>query len=148
MPEPGKRRWGTEHFPVRLEAIIRKCGGAASLARAAGLSDRVVGKWKSGESEPNVSRLVALARAAGVSVEWLATGRGSVDDQVLDDPGLYDEGLDAELVAQAAGELHVLAKEEGIELSAQEVRICVKAAARIMAREQGTPIRDVIRDLL
>lgn len=148
MPEPSKRRGSVDNFAARLGYLVRKRGGAASLARAADVSDRVVGKWKAGESEPTVSRLVALARAAGVSVEWLATGRGAVDDQIYEDPALYCEEIDPELVAQAAGDLHELVREHGIEMSAQEVRMCVKAAASLKARERGKPMREVIRGLL
>ena len=36
---------------------------------------RVIEKYKYGESEPSLKRLIALANAGGKSVEWLATGK-------------------------------------------------------------------------
>ena len=47
----------------------------ADLARAIGVSDNAIYKWLSGRGQPSVANLVALANAAKVSVEWLATGR-------------------------------------------------------------------------
>jgi phage repressor protein C with HTH and peptisase S24 domain len=62
-------------FRTRLHSIMQQFGSVAELARAAGLSDNAIYKWVSGRGEPSVRSLVALARTAGVSVEWLATGR-------------------------------------------------------------------------
>jgi phage repressor protein C with HTH and peptisase S24 domain len=45
-----------------------------TLATAVGVSDNAIYKWLSGRGQPSVANLVALARAARVSVEWLATG--------------------------------------------------------------------------
>lgn len=62
-------------FRTRLSQILQKFGSVASLARALGVSDNAIYKWMAGGGEPSVANLVALARAGGVSVEWLATGR-------------------------------------------------------------------------
>ena len=64
-----------ESFPERLRDAMngRK---KRSFARAAGVSETVLRKYLSGESTPNLERLLAIARAAGVSVAWLATGEG------------------------------------------------------------------------
>jgi transcriptional regulator with XRE-family HTH domain len=43
----------------------------------ANISESHLYRYISGASEPTASRLVALADAAGVSVDWLATGRGT-----------------------------------------------------------------------
>jgi phage repressor protein C with HTH and peptisase S24 domain len=45
-----------------------------TLATAVGVSDNAIYKWLSGRGQPSVANLVAVARAARVSVEWLATG--------------------------------------------------------------------------
>lgn len=65
-----------QSFRKRMEFIIHKAGGPDALARKSQLSRRVVDKYKAEDSEPSMSRLVALAEAAGVSVHWLATGQG------------------------------------------------------------------------
>ncbi|MBU2967091.1 S24 family peptidase [Amphritea sp. 2_MG-2023] len=61
-----------DSFPDRMNVLCDKAGGGAALARMAGVSESVVRKWRQGESEPNLSKLLALADAAGVSVAWLA----------------------------------------------------------------------------
>ncbi len=61
-------------FAQRLHALATHRGGQATLSAASGIPKTTLAKYVSGESEPNVSRLIALARAGGVSVEWLACG--------------------------------------------------------------------------
>jgi phage repressor protein C with HTH and peptisase S24 domain len=57
--------------------IMQQFGSVADLARAVGVSDNAIYKWVSGRGQPGMISLVNLAKAAGVSVEWLATGRGT-----------------------------------------------------------------------
>jgi len=63
-------------FQHRIAAVIRLAGGVSALAAASGLSARAIAKYRNGESDPSRERLVALARAGGVTVDWLATGDG------------------------------------------------------------------------
>jgi phage repressor protein C with HTH and peptisase S24 domain len=65
-----------EEFGTRLRLIMQQFGSVADLARAVGVSDNAIYKWVTGRGKPGMSSLVNLARAAGVSVEWLATGKG------------------------------------------------------------------------
>ncbi len=67
-----------EDFTTRLELIMRQFGSVAELARAIGVSDNAIYKWLAGRGQPSLPSVVAIARAAGVSVEWLATGRESI----------------------------------------------------------------------
>jgi len=62
-------------FRSRLSQILEASGSVAELARKVGISDNAIYKWLQGRGQPSVANLVALARAAKVSVEWLATGR-------------------------------------------------------------------------
>lgn len=64
-------------FADRVARICEMVGGSAELARRAGLSRRVVDKYVAGGSDPSRQRLIRLAQAAGVSLQWLATGEGS-----------------------------------------------------------------------
>lgn len=66
-------------FVARLRETIGGFGSANSLATAAGVSEGALRKWVQGTSEPTRDRLVAVARAAGVNVAWLATGNGPKD---------------------------------------------------------------------
>lgn len=62
-------------FPQRVEALVGE-RSVRAFARDCGVTDSAVRKYIAGESEPSRERLVKMADAAGVSVEWLATGRG------------------------------------------------------------------------
>jgi len=64
-------------FAARIERLCEMVGGASALAQKSGLSRRVIDKYVAGGSDPSRQRLVSLADAAGVSVQWLATGQGS-----------------------------------------------------------------------
>jgi phage repressor protein C with HTH and peptisase S24 domain len=54
---------------------MRQFGSVAGLARAIGVSDNAIYKWLAGRGQPSLASVVAIAQAAGVSVEWLGTGR-------------------------------------------------------------------------
>ncbi len=73
--EPSGDR-GEEGFAERLRRVIRAYGSANSLAKAAGVSEGALRKWVGGNSEPSRDRIVAIAKAAGVNVGWLAAGQG------------------------------------------------------------------------
>jgi len=64
-------------FRSRLAQVLAKFGSVAALARAIGVSNNAIYKWLQGDGQPNLSNLVGLSRAARVSIEWLATGRGA-----------------------------------------------------------------------
>lgn len=51
-------------------------GGTSALARAAEVSESVVRKWRNGTSDPAREKLIALASATNVRLEWLALGEG------------------------------------------------------------------------
>jgi phage repressor protein C with HTH and peptisase S24 domain len=67
-----------EDLDARLELLMRQFGSVAELARAIGVSDNAIYKWLAGRGQPSLASVVAIARVAGVSVEWLATGREAV----------------------------------------------------------------------
>ncbi|PMR77058.1 transcriptional regulator [Billgrantia endophytica] len=62
-----------------MRIAIKQAGGATIMAEKAGVSTSVLRKWRAGQSEPTLSSLVRMARAANLSVEWLATGEGRPD---------------------------------------------------------------------
>lgn len=68
-----------ESFPKRLANII---GGRSvrSFALESGVSQTVIRKYLSGESEPTRPALVSMARAGGASVGWLVAGEESVQE--------------------------------------------------------------------
>jgi hypothetical protein len=68
---------GDEHrgLVARLEAITTDLGGRAALAKRAGIAPSSLQNYFD-HSEPTRPVLIALARAAHVSITWLVTGRG------------------------------------------------------------------------
>lgn len=67
---------GKAAFVHRLQVILAHWPSADRLARSMGVSPSAFRKWLKGEAEPSRERLIALARAAGVGVAWLAEGEG------------------------------------------------------------------------
>lgn len=66
----------TDSFAGRVQMLVDMCGGIMELARRSALSHQVIRKYMRGISDPSRERLVALARAASVELDWLATGQG------------------------------------------------------------------------
>lgn len=63
-------------FVERLQTILTHWPSADRLARSMSVSPSAFRKWLKGEAEPSRERLVALARATGVGIAWLAEGEG------------------------------------------------------------------------
>lgn len=83
-------------FAVRLNEMLNG-ESLRSFARRTNLSETAIRKYSTGESTPNLERLVAIAQAGGVSVQWLATGerlehketepQGKMEDEFVLIPG-------------------------------------------------------------
>ena len=52
--------------------------GKAELGRAAGISGQAIAEWEADKSTPRTGNLIAAARFLGVSLDWLAHGRGEM----------------------------------------------------------------------
>jgi transcriptional regulator with XRE-family HTH domain len=85
-------------FSDRIQMIIKLVGSAEKLANNSGMSARVIGQYLAGKTDPTRKKLIALATAASVNIEWLATGNGPIkkEDQ---------ERFDLELIALIIGAL-------------------------------------------
>jgi phage repressor protein C with HTH and peptisase S24 domain len=59
---------------TRIAEVVQVLGGDLAAAKICGVSESTVRNWRSGIFEPRRSELVEMARAANVTVEWLATG--------------------------------------------------------------------------
>jgi transcriptional regulator with XRE-family HTH domain len=66
-----------QSFGERVDLCCKRAGSAAALARLVGLSHTAIAKYQNNEAEPAVSIVVKMADAVGVSLVWLATGKGS-----------------------------------------------------------------------
>jgi phage repressor protein C with HTH and peptisase S24 domain len=72
---------GNPSLQSRLDQVLKEFASVADLARVIGVSDNAIYKWLSGRGQPSVANLVALAKAAKVSVEWLATGNEAAGEK-------------------------------------------------------------------
>lgn len=90
-------------FPRRLKECIGE-RSVHSFATACGLSDSLIRKYLAG-SLPGLDKVVIIAREAGVSVEWLATGR-NLDDSATRPPlnGVLSTEYIEEVVAKTRRE--------------------------------------------
>jgi phage repressor protein C with HTH and peptisase S24 domain len=69
-------------FVGRLRMLVNRAGSVLALARDAKVSDSSIHLWLDG-SEPSREKLVRLAQASNVTVEWLAAGRGPMNADLL-----------------------------------------------------------------
>lgn len=112
-PENSESEGAEDQFPARLQMCVDRLGNQAILAKKSGISKPTIGDYLTGKSEPSRARLIDLAKAAGVSVQWLATGSESSAPESLGfDPGEFLK------LAVAAGDLSVRTPEEKEQLDA------------------------------
>ncbi|WET16302.1 S24 family peptidase [Yersinia intermedia] len=69
----GKKE-SVEQFSERLKSIVPS-GSGRDFAKKAGIGYSTVHNYLQAVSSPTLENLVLLAKAGGVSVEWLATGK-------------------------------------------------------------------------
>lgn len=67
---------------TRISAVSDQVGGKKRLADMTGISESQLYRCINGSSSMTVERLVAIANASNVSIEWLATGSGSMKKSV------------------------------------------------------------------
>lgn len=63
-----------EMFEKRLVECVEKIGGVGKACEAAGITYTTLTRWKEGTSDPKLSNIVAFAKAANVSLDWLVSG--------------------------------------------------------------------------
>ena len=69
-------------FKQRLNKILADQKSLAAFARKCGIPQPVMYKYAHGDSMPGTVNLVSIAKAANVSVKWLATGEGAEEEGV------------------------------------------------------------------
>ncbi|KAG0165745.1 hypothetical protein DFQ28_010009 [Apophysomyces sp. BC1034] len=58
----------------RIDEVCRRIGGRSAAASVAGVSDDMLRRYVRGDSKPTFEVIAKLARAAGVSLDWIASG--------------------------------------------------------------------------
>ncbi|MEM9908087.1 MAG: LexA family transcriptional regulator [Cyanobacteria bacterium P01_D01_bin.44] len=83
-----------DDFPSRLKKVVGD-KSIRSFARECGFSDTVLRQYLNGNSEPTRPVLLAIARAADVSLEWLAAGQTASENStdILAQKYIYKETL-------------------------------------------------------
>lgn len=99
-------------FPRRLKRAIGD-RSVLSFARACGMSDSLVRKYLAG-SLPGLDKALIMAREAGVSLEWLATGHSETNDGNGSDVGAM---VDLERMEQVIADARRKFQERGLRLS-------------------------------
>lgn len=61
---------------TRIDAVSKLVGTRAEAAKAALVSDDMLYRYIREDSPPSFSAMAGLAKAAGVSLDWIATGQG------------------------------------------------------------------------
>jgi transcriptional regulator with XRE-family HTH domain len=69
-------------FHDRLRAILKNEASSSAFARRAGISQSGFHRIEHG-GEPTLKTIIAIANAAGVTVQWLATGHDAGDSKHL-----------------------------------------------------------------
>jgi len=100
----------------RLKDVLSARGAAAAIAEKTGIAASTVRSYVRQGSIPTALKLAAIAEAAGVSLEWLATGRGPKSYTLTGEDGPAP-GLDRELMARVVDCIAKLYKAERIALS-------------------------------
>lgn len=87
---PGKTQDPTSYSGLggRIKKLADFLGGKKEMARLASVSEVQIYRYINEENLPNVNIVVILARAAGVSIEWLATGVGPMAQAAVREPKL------------------------------------------------------------
>nr|WP_163503164.1 helix-turn-helix domain-containing protein [Halomonas socia] len=122
-------------FRSRMVIAIKAVGGATNMARKAGVSTSVLRKWRAGQSEPTLSSLVRLARAAGLSVAWLATGEG--------DPEARQRHIDLEALEEVIVRTRRIFDQKELFLKPEAEARLIRLAYEFYMR-QGQPMDDAI----
>lgn len=88
---------GIQGIGTRINEVSGRVGGKRSLANMVELSESQLHRIIAGESEPKVGVVAAIASAAGVSVEWLVTGKENL--ATSDEEYVYITKMDVEVSA-------------------------------------------------
>lgn len=107
--------WTPEHA-ARLRQLIDALGSIAQAATIAGITPEQLSKWRDGKARASFLGLAALARAAGYSLDWLATGAARAP--VV--PGAT-AAIDGDLLGRVIEAIVKLHKDEGLPLAPMDL---------------------------
>lgn len=129
-------------FCERLVEAIQLAGGSTSMAEKAGVSTSALSKWRRGESEPTLTHLVEIARAAGVSVAWLANGEGGASRSA------EVHSINLEALEQAMMLVYQAEQEKGARLSAIAAARVVRMLYDWLTNNQIPLTQQIVNDVV
>ena len=118
----------TERISITVEMLGR--GKQAEAARKVGVTSATIKRWITGQADPSRSNLVRLSQAAGVEVNWLATGQGP----------MFASGANRLKEPQAS--YNVSEQDEGRRLLQQRLAETKNTLNNIRKAERGEPTRE------
>lgn len=136
----------SDGFASRMNVVIGLVGNASRLARMADVSESVVRKWRDGKSEPSRLHLVAISRAAGISINWLATGEGPMRPGVVVGAGVENEnyraspvgpGISRDIIQAVVEALEELLAERYASLSPANKAELVALVCEVVAEQEA-----------
>lgn len=117
-------------FRGRVTQAIQWAGGPTKMAKQVGVSTGALSKWRRGETEPTRTRLIKMACAAGVSVDWLVTGEGDKHKESRESGArVHRQGGDSEEYMELLEEVISITTQQ---LQEREIELRPKEFARLM----------------
>lgn len=120
------------------------------MAKSAEVSTSVLSKWRRGESEPTRIYLISMAQAAGVSVEWLATGEGDPDQGAGTQPKRTagPQEMDLELLENVSRAAFQELERRDIHLDPDGLARLVRVLYRHFASRNEQPDYDTVSNII
>lgn len=113
-----KAKINDPEFAERLQWILREKfnGNAREFSRSIGIAITSLNRWLIGEADPSRSNLIKTAKASGVDLEWLATGKGHQYNKTEETTSSYQpySGEDAIVISQKRLEAAIETLEEAL----------------------------------
>ncbi|MEA5446755.1 S24 family peptidase [Gammaproteobacteria bacterium AB-CW1] len=79
--ELDNREFSGPIFRQRLESVVRRFPSRRQAARVAGVSVDALARYLKGSNQPGFAPVARLARATGISLDWLAGGSDRAPEQ-------------------------------------------------------------------
>jgi len=129
---------------VRLRHAAKLCGGIRALGKKSGVQERTLASWLAG-TEPKSRGIAAVAKAAGVSLEWLITGAG--EEQPSGGAVATSGPLNEALLQVVITAIEELLFERGLELTPAKKARAIALAFELF-QEDGAVDRETVIQLI
>lgn len=135
-----------------LHERIRKCaemaGSGHALADKTGIPRRTLETYLSGNAEPKASRVLSIAKAAGVSLEWLLTGNGPIRRSPVGCHANIDLHIDIALLEEVLNTIEAALKQSGRVLSSDKKARFIAVVYDLHHESSNAPCKEHIARLL